>query len=340
MDKVQNHAGVADPNMSDLESGGGVNRRSLRQLVNVRIVGVVSALIGVVAIFSILTPSFLTLSNISEIIVQSSIIAIVAIGLTIVIVTGGIDLSVGSMVGLVSVVVATNLVLLGPVLGIAVGLVFGTMLGMFNGAMSSYFTLQSFVVTLATLNLFRGLAFLYTDGQPIFGIDQSFRNYFVGTIGPIPIPIILLVGTAAASYILLERTKVGVHLRAVGTDPESSRRSGIRVKNIKVFAFAFSGFTAGLAALLLTARLGAAEPISGMGFELTAIAAVVVGGTSLMGGRASIVGTVLGALLIGSIRTGLTLLNVSPYLQLVVTGLIILIAILIDRFIGSGTRDE
>lgn len=298
---------------------------------NNRVLGVIIALVITFAIFTALVPSFLSVANLLEMGVQSAIIAIIALGMTLVIVTGGIDLSVGSIVGLVSVICAANLETWGAVPTIIAGILLGAVLGFVNGSLSAVFSLESFVVTLATLNVYRGLAFLYTDGLPIFGLDQGFRNILSGTVGTIPNPIVLLVAVTVICYLILNRSKLGVHLKAVGTNADASLKSGIAVKRVKVSAFVIAGGLAGLASVLLISRIGAAEPISGTGYELTVIAAVVVGGTSLMGGRASIVGTVLGALLLGSIRTGLTLLNVNPFFQLVITGLIILLAVLVDR---------
>lgn len=297
-----------------------------------RVAGVLAALAAVYVIFTALEPSFSSVGNLSEIVVQSSIIGVVALGMTLVIVTGGIDLSVGSIVGLVTVVCATNLDGWGPTGTIVIGLALGALLGWVNGVFSAYLGLASFIVTLATLNLYRGLAFLYTDGTPIFGLDDRFRSVFAGSVAGIQNPIIILAVVTGLCYTLLTRTRLGTYLRAVGSNAAASRQSGVRVQRTTMLAFVLSGLLSALAALMLMGRVGAAEPVTGTGFELTAIAAVVVGGTSLAGGRASIIGTILGALLLGSIRTGLTLLNVNPYIQFVVTGAIILVAVLIDRF--------
>jgi ribose transport system permease protein len=309
----------------------GTPARRMPDFANNRVLGVIFALIITFAIFTALVPSFLSIANLLEMGVQSAIIAIIALGMTLVIVTGGIDLSVGSIVGLVSVICAANLDTWGAVPTIIAGILLGAALGFINGSLSAVFSLESFVVTLATLNVYRGLAFLYTEGLPIFGLDQGFRNILSGTVGSIPNPIILLVAITVICYLILNRSKLGVHLKAVGTNADASLKSGIAVKRTKVAAFVIAGGLTGFASVLLISRIGAAEPISGTGYELTVIAAVVVGGTSLMGGRASIVGTVLGALLLGSIRTGLTLLNVNPFFQLLITGLIILLAVLVDR---------
>lgn len=296
-----------------------------------RTFGVLLALVATFAVFTILEPRFLDVGNVIEIGVQSSIIGVVALGMTLVIVTHGIDLSVGSIVGLVSVICATNLDAWGVFPTIAAGLVIGGLLGMINGSFSALFNLESFVVTLATLNVYRGLAFLYTDGRPIFGIDDGFRDVFGADLGFLPKPILFLLGAMVVAYLILNWSRTGTYFKAIGTNELAARKSGVAVERTKIMAFTVSGVFAGLGALLLMSRIGAAEPISGTGYELTVIAAVVVGGTSLGGGRATIVGTILGALLLGSIRTGLTLYNVSSFWQLVVTGVIILVAVLVDR---------
>jgi ribose transport system permease protein len=228
-------------------------------------------------------------------------------------------------------VCATNLEQWGTGLTILIGIAIGTAMGAFNGAVSAIFKVQSFVVTLATLNLFRGLAFLYTDGRPLYNLDEGFRDFFSANVGDIPKPILFLAGFAILCFIILNRSRLGLHLKAIGTNIDASRRSGVNTRGTQIAAFAIGGALAGVAALMLMSRIGAAEPVSGTGFELQAIAAVVVGGTSLMGGRASIVGTVLGAILLGCIANGLTLLNVNAFVQLVVTGAIVLGAVLTDR---------
>jgi ribose transport system permease protein len=316
---------------SVLSTEGGSLKSLLLGSSNSRIFGVVLALVVTFVIFTALEPRFLSVSNVIEIAVQSSIIAVLALGMTLVIVTGGIDLSVGSIVGLVSVVCATGLADWGTLPTIAVAIGLGAFLGFINGSFSAFFNLESFVVTLATLNIYRGLAFLYTEGRPIFGLDAGFRQTFSDTALGLPKPIWILLGATLVCFLILNRSKLGIGLRAVGTNQEAARKTGVPVNRVKIMAFVLAGALAGLGTLLLLARIGAAEPISGTGYELLVIAAVVVGGTSLMGGRASIVGTVLGAILLGAIRTGLTLLNVNPFLQLVVTGLIILVAVLVDR---------
>lgn len=300
--------------------------------LNTRIFGVVIALAITFFIFGVLEPIFLSFDILLEIGVQSTIIALVALGLTFVIVTGGIDISVGAIVGLTAVICATNLANWGTFLTIIMAFVISAFLGFFNGAMSAIFNLQSFVVTLATLNLFRGIAFVYTQGRPIYNLDEGFRNFFSADIGPIPKPVLFLIAATMVAYSILNKSRLGLHLKAIGTNMDAARRSGVQVRKVQIAAFVLCGLFCGFGTLMFISRIGAAEPISGTGFELQAIAAVVVGGTSLMGGRGSVVGTVLGAILLGSIAVGLTLLNVNAFVQLVVTGLIVLGAVLTDRY--------
>ncbi len=307
--------------------------------LNTRIFGVIIALVITFVIFGVLEPVFISLDIILEIGVQSAIIALVALGLTFVIVTGGIDISVGAIVGLTAVICATNLANWGTLLTIVMAFVISALLGLFNGAMSAIFNLQSFVVTLATLNLFRGIAFVYTQGRPIYNLDEGFRNFFSGDLGPIPKPVLFLIAATFAAHLILNKSRLGLHLKAIGTNMDAARRSGVQVRKVQIAAFVLSGLFCGFGTLMFISRIGAAEPISGTGFELQAIAAVVVGGTSLMGGRGSVVGTVLGAILLGSIAVGLTLLNVNAFVQLVVTGLIVLGAVLTDRFTTKPRGD-
>jgi ribose transport system permease protein len=307
--------------------------------LNTRIFGVIIALVITFVIFGILEPIFLSIDILLEIGVQSAIIALVALGLTFVIVTGGIDISVGAIVGLTAVICATNLASWGTLVTIIMAFVISALLGLFNGAMSALFNLQSFVVTLATLNLFRGIAFVYTQGRPIYNLDEGFRNFFSGDVGPIPKPVLFLIAATFVAYLILNQSRLGLHLKAIGTNRDAARRSGVQVRKVQIAAFVLSGMFCGFGTLMFISRIGAAEPISGTGFELQAIAAVVVGGTSLMGGRGSVVGTVLGAILLGSIAVGLTLLNVNAFVQLVVTGLIVLGAVLTDRFATKPRGD-
>ena len=304
----------------------------------IRQIGILIALIIVVVVFSALTPIFLTISNLTNIVVQSSINGIIAVGMTMVIILGGIDLSVGSVVALVGVVVATVMVNGASVFSaILIGLLIGALSGIFNGFLIARMNLQPFIVTLGTMTLLRGTALVYSHGDPIFRINPLFRNIFAGSYAGIPGPIIFLLLTAIIGFFILNYTKHGIYIQSVGGNEEASRMSGVNVTRTKIVTYMTSGLVSALAALVMVGRLGAAEPIAGNGFELDAIAATAIGGTSMTGGKGNIPGTILGALILGALRNGLTLMNVQSFYQLLASGAIILIAVIIDR-VTKGTK--
>ncbi len=303
-----------------------------------RDMGTVLGLIIMVVIFSSMTPVFLTERNLINILQQSSINACIAIGMTLVIISGGIDLSVGPVAALAAVISASLLMAGYPVpvvllSALAVGLVCGAV----NGALIAYGGLQPFIVTLGTLSLFRALALIYTGGNPVLGLPNEFRRLFTSTLFGLPVPVIVVAVVAIAATILLKKTPLGEYILAVGGNEEAARVSGVPIEATKVLTYMISGGLAALAAIILIARLGAAEPILGNLWELEAIAAAAIGGASLMGGKGSIIGTILGAIVLGAMRNGLTLLNVQAFYQLLATGIIIVLAMLIDRFArGKG----
>jgi len=289
-------------------------------------------LILICLLLSLLTPRFLTSENLINVVRQSSLNAIVAAGMTLVILTGGIDLSVGSLLAVTSVFSAGTLAAgstpLGAILaGIGIGLVFGIA----NGLIITVGDVAPFIVTLGTLTIARGVALVYTNGAPIMAMDDDFRFLGRGEFGPLPVPIVILIVVYAVVYFVLNRTTFGSYVYAIGGNQEAARLSGVHVRLVKAATYAISGLLAGLTGVILTGRLGSAQPNLGSGDELDAIAAVVLGGTSLAGGRGGIIGTLVGALIIGILSNGLNLLNVNAYYQPVAKGVVILIAILIDR---------
>lgn len=309
-------------------------RRAGRAVLNqLKQLGIIIALIAVVVIFSMLSPVFLTRDNLTNIVIQSSITGIIAVGMTLVIILGGIDLSVGSTVALVGVVVTTCMVNgMSVPLAIALGLAIGIGIGLVNGGMISKLGLQPFIVTLGTMSLVRGAALVYSHGDPIFKVSPLFRAIFAGTILGLPGPIFYLVLVALIGIILLNFTRFGVYIKAIGGSEEAARMCGVNVSRFKILTYTLCGLFTALAAMVMVGRLGAAEPIAGSGFELDAIAATAVGGTSMLGGKGNIAGTILGALILGSLRNGLTLMNVQSFYQVLATGAIILIAVSVDRF--------
>ena len=296
-----------------------------------RQLGTLLGLLGLCFILWILTPHFLTLSNLLNVAQQTSINAIIAVGLTFVIITAGIDLSVGSILAFAGVVLAGTLQAGVPLpLAILVGLGVGMMSGCVNGILISYGRLPPFISTLGMMSVARGCALLFSDGRPISGFSESFRYLATGELFFIPVPVIITGLVYLVAHFVLTRTKFGRYTYAIGGNEEASLLSGVNVKFHKAMVYGLSGLLSGLAAIILTARLNSAQPIAGIMYELDAIAATVIGGTSLMGGRGTIFGTLIGALIIGVLRNGLNLLDVSPYIQQVVIGSVIIVAVLVD----------
>ncbi|MEP0521119.1 MAG: ABC transporter permease [Hyphomicrobiales bacterium] len=299
---------------------------------SVRDAGTLVGLILIFVVFSVLSPVFLTAPNLINILQQSSINAAIALGMTLVIISGGIDLSVGPTAALSAVIGASLMVAGVPIsLAIMAALGVGILCGLFNGVLVAYGGLQPFIVTLGGLSLFRALSLIYTGGNPIFGIPPEFRALTNGTLFGIPNPVIAVAGIAIFLWILLNKTPLGEYILAVGGNEEAARIAGVPVARTKVATFMISGSLASIAALILVGRLGAAEPTIGNLWELDAIAAAAIGGASLMGGKGSIVGTLIGAIILGALRNGLTLMNVQAFYQLLATGIIIIVAMLLDR---------
>ena len=294
-------------------------------------------LIGLIifaVIVSILNPRFLTHANILNVLRQTSINSIIAIGMTLVILTGGIDLSVGSILAFCGAVMASMLnaghnAILSLIVTLALGLVFG----FFNGFLVSKMKLQAFIVTLVTMTFLRGATLVFTEGKPITVDDGGllFENIGGGYLFNIPIPIYIMIILFILGHYLLMHTKFGRYTYAIGGNEEATKLSGIHVEKIKIWVYGLCGMLSALAGVILTSRLYSAQPTAGSGYELDAIAAVVLGGTSLAGGVGRITGTALGALIIGVLGNALNLLNVSSYYQMMIKAIVILVAVLIDR---------
>jgi ribose transport system permease protein len=296
--------------------------------------GLLWALGFLILALSLLSPYFLSTANLLNVLRQVSINAILALGMTVVIIKGGIDLSVGSLLALAGAL-AAGFALSGfpPPLAMGLGVGIAVALGTLQGLLVAYAGLPPFIVTLAGLTAFRGLTLVYTDGRPITGLPDPFLFLGNGTLLGIPVPVMVMLSFLLLTHLLLQNTALGRYLYAIGGNEEAARLSGVPVARIKVFAYAYSGLAAGLAALVLTGRLNSAQPTAGTGFELDAIAAAVVGGTSLAGGRGTAWGTFLGALIIGVLNNGMNLLNVSSFYQLIAKGAVIVLALLVDRLV-------
>jgi ribose/xylose/arabinose/galactoside ABC-type transport system permease subunit len=282
-------------------------------------------------ILGILSPYFLTVSNLLNILQQTSINAIIAVGMTFVIISAGIDLSVGSILAFSGVVMASALHAEIPLpAALLFGLSVGVACGLLNGVLIAFGKLPPFIVTLGMMSIARGAALVYTDGRPISGFEQNFRALATGEIAFIPAPLAAMILVYLFSHIILTRTKFGLYTYAMGGNEEATHLSGVNVRFHKIMIYGFCGLTTGIAAIILTARLNSAQPIAGMMYELDAIAAAVIGGTSLMGGEGALVGTLIGALIMGVLRNGLNLLGVSSFLQQIIIGSVIIIAVLVD----------
>lgn len=296
--------------------------------------GVVICLIVLCSVFGIISPIFLSWGNVQNILIQSGTNAMIAAGMTIVIISGGIDLSVGSIVALSSVIGANIMIQTNNVLlGIIVTLLMGIFLGFFNGILISYLDFPPFIVTLSTMWLFRGVAYVITNGQAIVNLPESNMNIALGRFLHIPYIVWLILIAYLICYFMLHYFTVGRKIYAVGDNAESARLSGVNVQLVKLIVFTISGFMSAIGAVILMSRLNSGQPVAGQSFEMSAIAAAVIGGTSLTkGGIGSIGGTLIGALFISSLLNGLVILNVTSFWQQVFMGIVVLVAIAIDRY--------
>ncbi len=283
------------------------------------------------AVLSLLSPYFLSLSNLVNVLQQTSVNAIIAVGMTYVILSAGIDLSVGSIVAFSGVVMAGALQAGTPApLAVAVAVAVGAGCGLANGVLIAWGNLPPFISTLGMMSVARGAALVFTQGRPISGFTEDFRWFATGEFLWIPIPVAVMLGVYALSHFTLTRTRFGRYVYAIGGNEEAARLSGVQVRFHKTMIYTFCGAVSGLAAVILTARLNSAQPIAGIMYELDAIAAAVIGGTSLLGGEGTLGGTLIGALIMGVLRNGLNLLGVSSFLQQIVIGSVIIVAVLGD----------
>jgi ribose transport system permease protein len=293
------------------------------------------ALLGLVAIcivLSILSPHFLTLGNFFNISRQAAVITIIAIGETFVILTGGIDLSVGSNVTLSSCVLALVMINTGDIaLGVLAGLATGLSVGLVNGLLVAKADLPPFIVTLGMLGIAQGAALVITVGRSMFGLPRAFKIVGQGSILGIPVPLIIILLLTLIFHAILTYNRLGRYILSLGGNEEATRLSGIDVDMVKISAYLISGLMAAIGGIVLSSRINSAHPAAGQGFELDAIAAAVIGGTSLMGGEGTIIGTLIGSFMMAVIRNGLNLLNVNTFWQQIVIGVVIIGAVWMDR---------
>jgi len=307
--------------------------RSIVQVINPQQWGVLLVLIGLVIIIGISSPVFLSARNIRNVLKQVSTLGVVSMGMTVLIISGGIDLSVGSAMSVVAVIVGKMLKDWGfsVDISILVGLALGFGIGYMNGVLISRTRVHPFILTLGTMTALQGVAIIITKGYPITGLGTRFEVLGGGTIKGIPLIIILFFIVMFLCYFLLQYTQFGRRAYAIGGNEKTAFLAGIKVKRYKVIFYAFCGLLTGLAALLLASRISSAIPTMGSGFELQAIGAVVIGGTPLSGGQGSVWGTLVGVLLLGVIANGLNLLHVDASWQYIVTGVIIVVAVIIHE---------
>ena len=289
-------------------------------------------LIAIVIIFSCLSPQFFKLSNFMTILRQVSILAIVSVGMTVVLVSGGIDLSVGSIVSVVSVITSMAAVNLSLPVGLAVviGLLVGVLMGLINGLMITLTGMPPMIGTLATQIAFRGLAFIICNGASIYDLPESFSVFGQGYVGAIPVPVIIMVVILAIFAFFLGKTYMGRYFYSVGSNPEATRLCGLNVRKIQILAYALCGLLSAIGAIIMTSRVNSGQPRSGEGYEMDVLTACVVGGVSINGGEGKIRHIVIGVLIIGILSNGLTILGISEYWQQVAKGLILAVAVGFD----------
>ena len=299
---------------------------------NMGIIIALFALCFILSINPITRKSFLTMKNVFNVLRQISSNLFLACGMTMVIILGGIDLSVGSIIALSGCIAAGGVARYNMPLfaAILLGILVGLFVGICNGLVISKTTIPAFIVTLATMNITKGLAYVYTGGSPVRVVTKEWQFLGAGYIGSVPTPVVLLIIVLIVTGLIMNKTKMGRYIYAVGGNAQAARFSGIKVSRVKFFVHAYSGLMAGLAGVVLASRMYSGQPTAGDGAEMDAIAAVVVGGTSMSGGSGKIGGTIIGGLIIGVLNNGLNLLNVNSFWQYVVKGTVILLAVFID----------
>ncbi len=306
-------------------NGKKINISSVRELL---LVGVVLLLC---VIWTVMNPQFLSLNNITNILRQASYTAVAAVGMTMVIVIGEIDLSAGSLVcasGLTGAMVCkeTGNVVLAVLAALAVGL----LVGFVNGALCAYGKLPGFIATLASMTVLRGLAYIITGGNSVVWTNEAFTMIGTGYVGPVPIPVIIMVLVIIFGWVLTTKLKFGRYIYAVGGNSDASKWSGIAVEKVKIIVYMVMGVLTSIAGLIITARLGSGQPSAGQNFEMDCITAAVVGGTSMSGGRGKVFGTIVGVLLLTVLTNGMTLVGINTYWQQVLKGVIIVVSVLAD----------
>jgi len=307
-------------------------KKKKKNIKIIREFGIIVAILLIAIIFTLIDPLYITPYNIISIIEQSTINGLMGIGITFAILAAGIDLSIGSTFAIIIVCVGKLLVSgINPILAIIIGIGLGFAVGIGNGLLICKMNIQPFVATLGTMSLYRGIAYILTGGWPVLNIPKNFRSMVDGDIlYNIPVSIFILLLFAFLTHILLKYTRFGIYIYALGGNEEATRLSGVSVDRVKILAYGIVGIGAALAGIVMLARLGTGEPSAGQGYELNAIAAAAIGGASLAGGKGSIIGTFLGAILLSALKVGLIVVGVDTFWQYIATGIIIVLAVYIE----------
>ena len=284
-------------------------------------------------VLTILTPRFLTIRNFRNLFWQATFLGIIAIGQTLVILTGGIDLSVGSNAAVAAMFGGIVMQQFGVIPGVVAMLLLGTLVGVIKGFLVAYARLAAFIVTLGFLSIGRSATYLLTDGRSLVGLPEAYRFFGNAEIGSVPLYLIVFIVLFGMAYFMLKQTKVGLYIYAIGSNEEAAHLSGVRVRFYTALTYAITGFFCAVSGLILTSRLGAVDPDTGINIELNAIAAVVIGGTSLAGGKGGLLGTLIGIAIITVLNNGLNLLGVSPFWQGAAVGVVIIFSVLLDSII-------
>ncbi|QZY54934.1 ABC transporter permease [Crassaminicella profunda] len=294
--------------------------------------GILVFLIFLCIVFSIASPYFLTIDNITIVLRQISIVGICTVGMTMIILTAGIDLSVGAMMALCSVILAKLMVAgVNIFLAIMITLLVGMILGLFNGFLINKIKISPLISTLGTMTIYRGITYIITKGLPVFGFPKSFSFIGQGYLGMVPIPVIILILVYIAGFFILYFTKLGRYIYGIGGNEKASILSGIHVKKVKYMVYVMAGFLTALASIVMLSRINSALPNAGTGFELDVVTAVVLGGISVNGGEGKLAGVIIGSLIMGILSNGMILLNIGEYYQIVVKGIVLLTAVGIDN---------
>lgn len=301
--------------------------------------GMVLILLLMVVGFTVVKPVFFRSANIINIFRQVSVIGTIAFGVTLIIITGGIDLSSGSVVALVGVITASFAAPGQNVfIAVLIGLLIGAACGLFNGTVLAVTGIPPFIVTLGMMTAARGAALLFTGGRPVSNLSESFLTIGSGTVGIIPVPVIIFLSMGILTHILLRKTRFGKSIYAIGGNEQAAKVCGINVKKAIIIVYGFAGLMSAVAGIILTARVSSGNPTAGLSYELDAIASAVIGGTSLTGGVGYISGTIIGALIIGVLNNGLTLVGVSPDWQQIIKAIIIVGAVVLDSYRQKGGK--